>query len=859
MIGRKWLYVALIAVGFAGALCAQTLVLDSFNAGAATGAVVRGSTWVGSVTQNPDSISIGSAARDDNGWGASGQNINATGYSFITISGRIDPGHAATRFTIQLEDRNLNTQVFSIGASAFTTSLSRVQIPLGGWSAGFDATRITGWSIGGGTTGQLAFRMTLDELALTAASVPGAAVAPTVAGSYGASTRAIGDSVTFAVDATGTAPLAYQWFKNGTTPVGNNASATTANLTLSAVTALDSGVYTCTVSNAAGSVVSGAFNLTVTATPATVVLSNLTATYTGAPRLAVATTTPAGLPVVVTYNGSATPPVDAGSYAVVATVNDPNYSGRATGTLVVAKASQSIVFAALPTTLRVGVPFAFNATASSGGPVVITVLRGNATIDGTTVTARDAAEVTLRATQAGDANHLAATSDFLFTTTKQNQSIAFPAPTAPVTSTAPVALNATASSGLLVTYSVISGPARIAGPALVATGPGLAVVRAYQSGSESYNAAPDVERTFTVALPAPPLIVVAPASRSVVTGTELTLNVTAAGDAPLAYRWFKDDVALPGATRAVLAIAAVAATDAGRYSVEVSNVVGAVRSGEAVVTVTAAPAVRLVNLSTRARAGLGEQVVIAGFVVAGTVPKPMLIRAVGPALTAFGVADPLAAPKLELVRDGTVVAANTGWTTGGAAADIAAAAARGGAFALDANSADSALLATLAPGNYTAVISAADGRPGVGLVEVYDLSAEASGPGVSNLSVRALSGADAQTLIVGVVVQGAAPKRLLIRAVGPGLAQFGVSGILERPQLAVFSGQSEIARNAGWSTSLDAAAIAQAATRVGAFPLASASLDSALIVSLAPGAYTAQVSGPAGSTGVALVEVYELP
>ena len=125
--------------------------------------------------------------------------------------------------------------------------------------------------------------------------------------------------------------------------------------------------------------------------------------------------------------------------------------------------------------------------------------------------------------------------------------------------------------------------------------------------------------------------------------------------------------------------------------------------------------------------------------------------------------------------------------------------------------------------------------------------------------MRAFAGSDADTLIVGVVVQGTVPKRLLIRAVGPTLAAFGVAGALARPQLALFSGSTEIARNVGWSTSPDATQIAAGAALVGAFALSNGSADSALVISLAPGAYTSQVSAASGAAGVALVEIYELP
>jgi hypothetical protein len=108
------------------------------------------------------------------------------------------------------------------------------------------------------------------------------------------------------------------------------------------------------------------------------------------------------------------------------------------------------------------------------------------------------------------------------------------------------------------------------------------------------------------------------------------------------------------------------------------------------------------------------------------------------------------------------------------------------------------------------------------------------------------------------VVSGAGPKTVLIRAVGPTLADFGVSGILQRPQIRLMAGQTEIATNLGWESSPQREAIAAAAQQVGAFPLSAGAADSALLLTLQPGAYTIQVSGHNGGTGVALVEVYEV-
>jgi len=128
-----------------------------------------------------------------------------------------------------------------------------------------------------------------------------------------------------------------------------------------------------------------------------------------------------------------------------------------------------------------------------------------------------------------------------------------------------------------------------------------------------------------------------------------------------------------------------------------------------------------------------------------------------------------------------------------------------------------------------------------------------------NLSTLAAAGAGNSTLTAGFFVSGTVPKRLLIRGVGPALAQFGVTGTLARPEVTVYSGALLLARNAGWSSTPDASAIATAAAQSGAFEFPAGSADAALILNLAPGSYSAQVTGVAGSTGIALVEIYELP
>lgn len=256
---------------------------------------------------------------------------------------------------------------------------------------------------------------------------------------------------------------------------------------------------------------------------------------------------------------------------------------------------------------------------------------------------------------------------------------------------------------------------------------------------------------------------------------------------------------------------------------------------------------RLVNLSVRTNAGSGVDTLIVGFNLAGAGNKPLLLRGVGPALAPFGVTGALADPTLRLdVLNGTLVAQNDNWDSA-----VAPVAAGVGAFALPASSRDAALLPTLAAGSYTAQVG---GGTGVALVELYDTAA-GSGPALTNVSARTRSGAGGDVLIAGFSIGGVGTKTLLIRAVGPGLVPFGVDGTLADPQLAIFSGPSQIAANDNWGNS---AALATAATQVGAFALPAGSRDAALLINLPTGSYTAQVTGANNSAGVVLIEVYEL-
>ncbi|MSU48538.1 MAG: hypothetical protein EXS37_05495 [Opitutus sp.] len=268
------------------------------------------------------------------------------------------------------------------------------------------------------------------------------------------------------------------------------------------------------------------------------------------------------------------------------------------------------------------------------------------------------------------------------------------------------------------------------------------------------------------------------------------------------------------------------------------------------------PHARLVNISTRAYVGTGENALIAGVVVADTESKRYLARAVGPGLAAFGATGVVPDPQLSILGAGGVeLFRNNGWETGPDATKMAGYATSVGAFAFAAGSRDSALANALLPGNYTIQITTPTGRPGVGLVELYEL--DVNGRTV-NLSTRAQVRTGDGVLIGGFVVQGPAYKRMLVRAVGPTLGVFGVNGALADPILTVYSGQTVVATNDRWESD-DAAVITTASRSTGAFTLAANSQDAALLITLKPGAYTVEVKGKNNTEGVALLEIYEVP
>jgi len=299
------------------------------------------------------------------------------------------------------------------------------------------------------------------------------------------------------------------------------------------------------------------------------------------------------------------------------------------------------------------------------------------------------------------------------------------------------------------------------------------------------------------------------------------------------------------ATLVSIGMCSITARQPGGPSMSAAEVIQTFRVSGA--TATMAP--RLANISTRANVGSGTAGLIGGFIVTGFEPKLVAITATGPSLSAAGISNPLADPAISLVRlpDGQVMDVNDDWGTSPAAATLQTM----GLAPSDPH--EAAILARLAPGAYTAVVSGAGGATGVSVVAVYEIDRPETP--LINISTRAqvLTGND--VVIAGFVVQGGAPQKVAITVAGPSLGSAGIINPLADPMLTVVrqSDGAIIASNDNWADGATAADL-QAAGFAPASPL-----EPGLLLSLDPGAYTAIVQGVGNTTGVAVVGVFAAP
>jgi acyl CoA:acetate/3-ketoacid CoA transferase alpha subunit len=276
------------------------------------------------------------------------------------------------------------------------------------------------------------------------------------------------------------------------------------------------------------------------------------------------------------------------------------------------------------------------------------------------------------------------------------------------------------------------------------------------------------------------------------------------------------------------------------------------------------PAPQLTNISTRAFVETGDNVVIGGFIVQGSSAKRVIIRAIGPELTQHGVPNALGNPTLELHDSmGALIASNNNWGTtiiGGIITQNQVRDIMNSGYA-PSDGLESAIIADLLPGNYTAIVRGVNSTTGVGLVEVYDLNPGTAPSSLRNISSRSVVLDGDNVMIGGFIVQGSGPKRVIVRAIGPDLTRYGVQNVLTDPTLELHNAAGAlIASNDNWQTTVIGGIITrdQVMDIQGSGHAPTQPSESAIIATLRPGKYTAIVRGKSIIVGVALVEVYDL-
>jgi hypothetical protein len=659
-----------------------------------------------------------------------------------------------------------------------------------------------------------------SQTAVLSVNSSSSSAGPTITNQPASQTVNSGSNVTFSVTASGSPTPTYQWRLNSV----NINGATNASLILDSVTSANAGTYSAVVVNSAGSVISQGAILTVN---------------TSSSNSSSSSTTPS----ISTQPASQT--VNSGSNVTMKVVASgaptPSYQWRLNSTNIVGATSSSLNLSSVTSlnagTYSVVVSNTAGSVTSQGAVLVVNTSSSSSSSSGTPPTINT--QPTSQTVALGGTATFSVVASGSPTLTYQWQ------------------LNGSnVWMGTSSTLNITEAVAASAGTYTV-------IVRNSAGSATSQGA------TLTVASNSLPKITTQPVSVTVNSGTKATFSVAATGVPTPTYQWRKNGINISSATSSSLTLNPALVANDGKYSVAVTNSSGSVISANATLVVTApgaaslfvspqgptAPSTavpsRLTNLSVRAFSAPGPQVLTAGFVVSGG-SKSVLIRGIGPTLTDFGVTGVIADPQLSLFADGNLLQSDSGWGGSAALSNLFASL---GAFALPPTSSDSAIFTTLASDSYTAEVASASGASGVALLEIYDADSQSAPSGeFVNLSVRSQVNSGDGVLIVGLVVTGNSPVRVLIRAIGPSLSQFGISNPLASPILSLYQGNALLQENSGWGGT---DALSAAFSQVGAFPLTDPnSLDAAMIATLQPGVYSSVISGADNTTGIALAEIY---
>lgn len=613
--------------------------------------------------------------------------------------------------------------------------------------------------------------------------------------------RAKGETAVFSVGVTGDAPLAYQWRRNGELLPG----ATAPVLSIPSITEADAASYSATITNPQGSVTSDAAPLAVTPpVPLTITQQPTGGELADYVELTLSVGVTGSGPITYQWRRNGQPIYGA---------NGSTYLLRQSSTFSFLVVGSYDVVVSAP----------YSQVTSQAVPVTWGGLQ--ATISGGSGIVPRGGSITMTVVATG------AHPPFTYQWGEQSGPD-IPGATSPTLTLSN--LNAPGSRSYAVTVTNNAGFHTYASfQVSVADGPG------------------DIKITSQ------------PTSQSASPGGTVTLSAASTESAAYSFQWRRNGTPIPGATGPQLTLTNVTGDDSGEYQVVVYSYdrKSAVISDVATVNVSSS---RIINLSARAVAGTGEDALILGFVVKDSQTNNLLLRSVGPGLVAFNLKGAMANPKIRIVNsNGAAVAENDDWnesiaTTTSEPATSAAMSAVG-AFSLAQGSRDSAIIVR-GPndGAYTALVSSDTNATGIVLNEIYAASEERQR--LQNLSARARVGSGDSVLIGGFVITGTRPMNLLIRAIGPSLAGKGIAVPLTNPKLTLYNANGiEVGNNDNWGASPQVAEIRSVTNTIGAFALNEGSNDAAMLVSLAPGTYSAQASSADGSSGVALLEIYVTP
>lgn len=360
-----------------------------------------------------------------------------------------------------------------------------------------------------------------------------------------------------------------------------------------------------------------------------------------------------------------------------------------------------------------------------------------------------------------------------------------------------------------------------------------------------------------------PKITTQPLSQVLPLGTTATFSISVTGSPTPTIQWKKNGVSISGATGSTLKLSSLSYTSEGNYTAVVSNSGGSVTSSAASLTIVQQTVTTLTSLLTDAYTEPGRLGQISARAIPGTgaqaltltakivnASKNILMRSVGPGLDPYTDSAVLFDPKLSLSTNGAVVASNDNW---GGTWTLSTTFSRVGAFPLSSTSRDAALLKSLSASTHQMVTNG--DNTGIALAEIYDADSLHPPAGrITRLFAQSKVRTGEGVMVVGFSVIGDKSLKVLIRAVGPSLS--GVTGTLLDPQMSLYKGTTLLQSNDNWG---GGSTLASAFNAAGAASLSASSKDSAIYLTLAPGAYTAVVSGVKSTSGVARVEIYEVP